>query len=144
MLLSIMFETAEVEVGEVNDGGKFLCVMFNDLEDVGVLVDADGVGEGGGDVLVVHGDEAGEGHAGKGEGTHGFVDLGEVFGEETGLVGVLHEVLDVVNHVGDVEEFSALQGGGVADAGAFEVETVLESVEVAGLATPSPLGRIVA
>ena len=141
--LSIMLNAAEVEVGEVDDGGEFLFVMFNDLEDVGVLVDADGVGEGGGDVLVVHGDEASEGHAGKGEGAHGFVDLGEVFGEETGLVGVLHEVFDIVDDVVDVEKFSTLQGGGVADAGTFEVEAVLESVEVAGLASPASFGRIV-
>jgi hypothetical protein len=138
-----MLNAAEVKVGEVDDGSEFLFVMFNNLEDVGVLVDADGVGEGGGDVLVVHGDEASEGHAGKGERTHGFVDLGEVFGEEPGLVGVLHEVFDIVNHIGDVEKFSALQGGGVADAGAFEVETVLEPVEVSGLASAFPFRWLV-
>ena len=112
--------------------------MIDDLEDIGVLVNGDGLREGGGDVMVVDGDEAGEGHAGKGEGTHGFVDLREVFGEATGLVGVLDKILDVVDDVGDVKELSTLQGGGVAEAVTLEVETVLEGVAVARLAALAP------
>lgn len=115
--------------------------MLNNLEDAGLFINLDVAGKGGGNVLVVHGDETGEGHAGKGKGAHGFVDLVEVFGEETGLVGVLHEILDVIDDVVNVEKLGSLEGSGVADARTFKVETMLEGVEIAGLGTPFALNR---
>ena len=132
---SFALKVGGIDVGKVDDGGEFLFVMFDYFKDAGFFIDLDVAGEGGGDVLVVHGDEAGEGHAGKGKGAHGFVDLVEVLGEETGLVGVLHEVFDVIDDVVDIEKLGTLERGGVADACAFEVETMFEGVEVAWLST---------
>lgn len=131
----------EVDAGEVGDGGEFLAQVFDEVGDVGALGHFHVVRQGGGHELVVDADEAGEGHGSQAEGAHGFVDLGHVPATNAVIVGELHEGFDVLDQFVQVEELGTLERGGVLEAAAVDVETVLEGVEVAGLGAALAPGR---
>jgi hypothetical protein len=130
---SLLLEITGVDTCEIVVRFEFLAQMFDEVGDASALVHLHVVRERSGNKILVDGDQAGEGHGGKAEGTHGFVDLGHVFGTDAAIVSELHIGFDVLDQFIEVKELGAFERSGVFETITIDVETVFEGVEVARL-----------
>ncbi len=133
MKKSLFLEITGVDTCEIIVRFEFLAQMFDEVGDAGALVHLHVVRERSGNKILVDGDQAGEGHGGQAEGTHGFVDLGHFLGADTVIVGELHVGFDALDQFVEVKKLGAFERGGIFETVTIDVETVFEGVEVAGL-----------